>query len=150
MSVLRPGINASRKVKQFMVRVMLVDDQALWRRFVAKSLERKSGIDIVGEAGSGCSGLQKAIDLQPDVVFLDIGLSDLNGIDVARGILERLPKVRIIFLTQYSSQDILDAALRTGAYGYVTKVHANELLGALEAVLSGKKFIRCNVDKHVA
>ena len=133
-----------------MVRVMLVDDQALWRRFVAKSLERESGIDIVGEAGSGCSGLQKAIDLQPDVVFLDIGLSDLNGIDVARCSLERLPKVRIIFLTQYSSQDILDAALRTGAYGYVTKVHANELLRALEAVLSGKKFIRCNVDKHVA
>ena len=85
-----------------MVRVMLVDDQALWRRFVAKSLEGRSGIDIVGEAGSGCSGLQKAIDLQPDVIFLDIGLSDLNGIDVARGILKRLPKGRIIFLTQYS------------------------------------------------
>lgn len=133
-----------------MVRVMLVDDQALWRGFVAKSLERRSGIDIVGEAGNGCSGLQKALDLQPDVIFLDIGLSDLNGIEVARCILQRLPKIRIIFLTQYSSQDILDEALRAGACGYVTKAHANELLGALEAALGGDMFIRCTVDEHLS
>lgn len=132
-----------------MVRVMLVDDHALWRRFVAKSLERRSGINIVGEAADGCSCLQKAIDLRPDVIFLDIGLADSNGIDVARGILDKLPKVRIIFLSQYSSQDVIDAALRTGACGYVTKVHANQLLGALEAALSGNVFVSCNVSRPV-
>lgn len=128
---------------------MLVDDHALWRRFVAKSLERRSGINIVGEAADGSSCLQKAIDLRPDVIFLDIGLSDSNGIEVARGILDKLPKVRIIFLTQDSSQDMVDAALRTGACGYVTKVHANQLLGALEAALSGNVFVSSNVNRPV-
>jgi len=127
-----------------MVRVMIVDDQVLWRRFVAHSLARRSGVDIVGEAENGYLCLQNAMTLKPDVIFLDIGLSDVSGLDVARNVLERLPNVRIIFFTQHNSEDIVDAALRTGASGFVTKLDANNLLEALEAVLTGDVFIKCN------
>lgn len=84
----------------------------------------------------------KAKELKPDLIILDIGLPGQNGIEVARQILNAAPGTKILFVSQERSSDIVEAALRTGAYGYVIKANAgSELLRAVQMVLEGKRFI---------
>jgi DNA-binding NarL/FixJ family response regulator len=85
-----------------------------------------------------------ARELRPDLILLDIGVPTLNGIEAARRILALLPESKIIFLSQETSADIVQEAMRLGAWGYVFKTHAAvELLPAIDAVLSGKRFVSC-------
>ena len=97
---------------------------------------------MVVEAADGLEGLSKAQELQPDLVILDIGLPELNGIEVARRILNSAPATKILFVSGQRSSDIIEEALRTGACGYVIKPDAGrELVTALRAVLRGKRFV---------
>jgi CheY-like chemotaxis protein len=90
----------------------------------------------------GLEAVQKAQQLQPDLILLDIGLPALNGIEAARRIRELSPKSKILFLSENRSWDIAEEALRTSAGGYVVKSDAaGELLPAVEAVLKGKRFV---------
>jgi chemotaxis response regulator CheB len=90
----------------------------------------------------GSEAIQKAEALKPDLIVLDIGLPKLNGIEAARRIRQLSPSSKIIFLSQYNSLDVVQAALSTGALGYVHKTDANSvLLPAVEAVLRGKQFV---------
>jgi len=80
--------------------------------------------------------------LRPDLILLDIGLPSLNGIEAARQIRKLVPESKIIFLTQESSDDLVEEALRLGACGYVIKIKAKrDLLAAVETVISGKQFV---------
>jgi DNA-binding NarL/FixJ family response regulator len=118
------------------VRVLIVDDYAPWRRFVALALAGRPEIKIVGEAENGLTAIQKVTELQPDIVTLDIGLPDIVGIEVARQIKVLAPEAKIIFLSENSSEDIVKSALSTGAFAYVLKSRAaSDLLRAVEAVL---------------
>jgi len=129
-----------------MVRVLIVDDYVPWRSFVALALSIKTDVQIAGEAENGLMAIQKAIELQPDLVVLDVGLPDLNGIEVARQILEFVPRTKILFLTQDTSHDVVYAALRAGAHGYVVKSHAaRDLLPALDALLLGDLFVSASI-----
>jgi CheY-like chemotaxis protein len=93
--------------------------------------------------------VQKAEQLQPDLILLDIGLPTLNGIAAARRIREVSPKSKILFLSQESSVDAVQEALRQGAQGYVVKAHAGtELLPAMEAVLQGHTFVSGRLSVH--
>jgi CheY-like chemotaxis protein len=95
----------------------------------------------VGEASDGLEAIQKAQELRPDLILLDIGLPTVNGIEAARRILQYAPNAKILFVSQERSSDIVQEALRTGACGYVLKSSAaTELLPAVEAVLHGKQF----------
>ena len=124
------------------VRVLVVDDYAPWIQFVSAVLAAKPQITIVGEAQDGSTAIQKVVELKPDVVVLDIGLPDMNGIQVARRILELAPKVRILFLTEHTAPEIVRSALLTGAQGYVVKSFAaRELLPALDALLLDCYFV---------
>ena len=78
----------------------------------------------MGEASDGLEALQKAVELQPDLILLDIGLPSLNGIEVARQIRSLVSESKIIFLTQESSSDVVQQALSLGARGYVAKIKA--------------------------
>jgi len=99
-------------------------------------------LQIICEVSDGLEAVQKAEELQPDLVLLDIGLPNLNGIEAARRIRELSPKSRILFVSEDRSWDIAGEALRTGANGYVVKSDAaSELLPAVEAVLQGKQFV---------
>ncbi len=90
-----------------------------------------------------------AEDLKPDLILLDIGLPKLNGIEAARQIRQRSPSSKIIFLSQNSDLDIVQAALGTGALGYVRKIDAGcELLSAVDAVLEGKQFVSGGLEDH--
>jgi len=99
-------------------------------------------LEVVGEASDGLEAVQKAVELQPDLILLDIGLPSLNGIGAARQIRKLVAESKIIFLTQESSADVAQEALQLGAAGYVVKSKAgSELLIAVEAVLLGKIFV---------
>ena len=124
------------------IRVLVVDDYAPWIRFVSTALAMQPRVNVVGEAQDGLTAIQKVAELKPDVVILDIGLPDMNGIQVARRILEMAPTTHILFLTEHTEQEIVRDALLTGAQGYVVKSSAaRELLPALDALLLGCYFV---------
>jgi DNA-binding NarL/FixJ family response regulator len=103
-------------------------------------LLKKPGFQIVGETLDGLIAVQRAVELKPDLILLDIGLPGLNGIEGARRIRRLVPESKIIFLTQ---EEAVQEALSLGARGYVVKANARrELLNAVEAVLSGKTFVK--------
>jgi len=130
--------------------VLLVEDSLPFRTFVSRDLLNCSGLQVVGEVSDGLSAIQLAQELQPDLVILDIGLPKLNGIEAAREIRKRSPKARIIFLTQESSAELAQAALETGAAGYVVKMAAGrELMPAITAVLSGERFVSSAIRQQV-
>jgi len=123
-------------------RILLVDDFERWRRFVAALLQKCPEWQIVGEASDGLEAIQKAEELRPDLILLDLGLPKLNGIKAARQIRELTPESKIIFLSQESSADVVQEALSFGAQGYVVKTRVgSDLLAAVEAVLEGRQFV---------
>ena len=123
-------------------RVLVVDDYDPWRAFVASTLKNQSKLRIIAEARDGLEAVQKAQELQPDLILLDIGLPTINGLEAARRILQYAPETKILFVSEQRSPDIAREALRTGAGGYVIKSKAaTELLPAVEAVLQGKRFV---------
>jgi DNA-binding NarL/FixJ family response regulator len=124
------------------VRVLLVDDFEPWRRFVSTTLQKHPGFQIVLEVSDGLQAVQKAAELYPDLILLDIGLPGLNGIEAARRIRKVAPDSKIIFLTEDSAEDVAEEGLRIGAAGFVVKADAaRELLPAMRAVVSGHRFV---------
>src|SRR5215467_8193758 len=133
--------------------VLIVDDYKSWRDFICSLMEEAQGFEVVGRASDGSEAVQKARDLRPDLILLDIGLPTLNGIEAACRIRDVSPTSKILFVSENRSPDIVEKALSTGAGGYVVKSDAgSELLPAVEAVLQGKGFVSaslwgCN-DEH--
>ena len=138
------------------IRVLVVDDYESWRRVTATTLLGVPQSEVVAEASDGFQTLQLARQLRPDLIVLDIGLPQLNGIEVARTIRNQSPNSKILFMSENRSPDIVEAALSTGACGYVVKSDAgSELLPAIKDVLAGKKFTSASLavginDKAVA
>jgi len=131
------GIHDDRSVSS--IRVLVVEDYEPFRRFVCSTLDKIPGLHVVGVASDGLEGVQKAEELQPDLVLLDIGLPTLNGIEAGRRIRTLSPKSKIIFVTQESSPDVVQEVLSLGALGYVVKARAgSELLAAVEEVREGR------------
>ena len=119
-----------------------MDDSRAWRRAVCSILQKHLDLVIIGECSDGLEAVQKSEELQPDLVLLDIGLPKLNGIEAARRIRQLSPNSKILFLSQNNRLEVVQAALDTGALGYVYKMKAKkELLPAVDAVLLGKQFV---------
>ncbi|HXQ36847.1 MAG TPA: response regulator transcription factor [Anaerolineales bacterium] len=131
-----------------LVRILLVDDFALWRRFVIAKLRQNHNMRIVGVASDGLAAVLKAEELHPDVILLDVGLPKITGIEAARRIRKVAPKSKILFLTQELDVDVARVALSDGQ-GYVVKSDADkELITAVEAVLQGKKFVSLQLSRQ--
>jgi DNA-binding NarL/FixJ family response regulator len=131
------------------VRVLVVEDFEPFRRFIASTLQETAELRIICEASDGLEAVQKAQELQPDLIVLDIGLPTLNGIEAARRIRQVSPESKILFLSQESSVDAVQEALGLGAHGYVVKAHAgSDLLAAVEAVLQGNQFVSSGLSGH--
>jgi DNA-binding NarL/FixJ family response regulator len=123
-------------------RVLVVEDHEWWRRHISSALEQGSQWEIVGAVSDGIEAIQKARDLKPDVILLDVGLPSLDGIQAARRILAQDPSSKILFVSEQRSLDIAEAALGSGARGYIVKSDVGrELLFAMEAVVEGERFI---------
>jgi CheY-like chemotaxis protein len=142
-----PSVNKYRRGAP--VRVLVVDDYEPFRRFVCSMLAQRPDLRVIGEAAQGLEAVQKAVELQPELIVLDIGLPQLNGIEAARRIRKLCPECKIIFLSQESSADVVEEALSFGALGYVVKALAgSELLAAVEAVYRGGQFVSRGISGH--
>ena len=129
-------------------RVLVVDDFEPWRQHVCSMLQARPELRVVAEVADGLEAVQKARELAPDLILLDIGLPSLNGVEAANRIRDLAPDAKIIFLTQNSNKDIVRAALSTGAQGYVLKTDAeSELLSAVVGVLGGDDFVSGGIER---
>lgn len=131
------------------VRVLVVDDFAPWRSFVSREFGKQSSLQIIGQVPDGLEAVQKAQELQPDLIVLDIGLPTLNGIEAARRIKQVSAASKILFVSQNRSAEIVEKALGTGAIGYLLKSDAvHDLLPAVNAVLRGEGFVSGSLSGH--
>jgi len=123
------------------LRVLLGDDHTVLRQGLRKILEDRRDWRVVAEAGNGRDAVREAIELNPDVAVLDIGMPLLNGIEATRQIIRRAPTVRILILSMHSDQAYVTQAVQAGARGYILKESAgSELMAAIAAVVAGKSF----------
>ena len=133
------------------IRFLIVDDFKDWRRQARLLFQARPEWQVMAEASDGSEAVQKAEELKPDLVLLDIGLPKLNGIEAARRIRQLSPSSKIVFLSQNNDRDIVRAALSTGVLGYVLKTDARgELLPAVDAVLRGKQYVSSSLKGWIA
>jgi DNA-binding NarL/FixJ family response regulator len=124
------------------LRILLVDDHALMREGLRSILEKESDIEVVGEAEDGRAALDLAARRSPDVIIMDLGMTNLNGIEATRQLVAANPRRKVIALSTYSDKRYVLAALRAGATGYVVKDEAgSELLRAIRAVSRAQVFL---------
>ena len=129
------------------IRILIVDDHSGWRGVVRSLLAREPGFRVIAEAADGFEAVERAGDLSPDLVLMDIGMPGLNGIQATRHISSILPACKILLLTEFRSAMFAEQAMRNGATGYVVKSSADsELIPAIQSVLAGEVFISDAVD----
>lgn len=137
------------------LRLLIGDDHTIMRQGLRKILEERSDWEVVGEAGNGRSAVQQAIELEPDVAILDIGMPQLNGIDATAQISRKLPSVQVLILSMHEDEAYITRAVRAGARGYLLKDSAGaDLIGAIAAVAAGKSYFsplvaRVVLDEYV-
>jgi DNA-binding NarL/FixJ family response regulator len=132
------------------VRVLLVDDQALFREALATLLEVRPEIEVVGEAGNGAEALDRVAELAPDVVLMDLHMPLLDGIGATRRLRVEHPAVRVLALTTFDDDEDVFAALRAGAVGYLLKdVASDRLVEALLAARRGESVLQPSVAAKV-
>lgn len=121
------------------IHVLIADDHPLYREGVRKMLSVASDIEIVGEAASGEDAIDRALSLQPDVILMDLKMPGVNGIDATRRILYASPRIGVLVLTMFETDETVFAAMRAGARGYVLKdADQEEVLRAVKAVSRGE------------
>ena len=131
------------------IRILVTDDFEDWRRKVRFIFQERPQWQIIAEASDGSEAVQKAAELKPDLILLDIGLPRLNGIEAARQIRQLSPSSKIVFLSLTKNLEVVRAALSTGALGYVHKTDARrELVPAVDAVLRGKQFVSSSLKDY--
>jgi DNA-binding NarL/FixJ family response regulator len=134
------GKGSSTRVPR--ARVLIVEDHPPFRHFISGILTRSRDLKIIGEVYDGLEAVQKAEELKPDLILLDIGLPTLNGIDAARRICKLVPECKIIFVSMESDVDVMEEAVSSGLWSYVVKTRvAHDLLPALDAVREGRQFV---------
>ncbi|MDX6285684.1 MAG: hypothetical protein QOG53_1169 [Frankiales bacterium] len=124
------------------IRVLIVDDHALFRRGLEMVLEQEPDIDVVGEASDGAEALTKAVDTTPDIVLLDVRMPKRGGIDACTAIKDAVPSTKIIMLTISDEEADLYDAIKAGAMGYLLKeISIEEVASAIRAVHGGQSLI---------
>jgi DNA-binding NarL/FixJ family response regulator len=130
--------------------VLIVEDYEPFRRFIRSALGRRPELRIVAEVSDGLEAVQKAQELQPGLILLDVGLPRMSGIEAARRFRDICPESKVLFVSQESSPEVVQEALAIGALGYIVKTHAgSELLAAVEAVRRGRRFVGAGLAGRV-
>lgn len=123
------------------IRIVLVDDHALVRAGVRALLGTIERFAVVGEASSGEEALDLLEPLDPDILLVDIGLKDMNGLELTAQITARAPRARVLILSMYDNREYVSTSLRVGAAGYVLKdAPSEEIIAAVEALAVGGRF----------
>lgn len=133
-----------------MLRILIADDHELARRGIRALLESHPGWEVCGEAKDGRETVDLAASMKPDIVLLDIGMPNLNGLEAARQILNSSPEVAILILTMHDSDAVVREVLRAGARGYLLKSDAGrDLVAAVEALQLQRTFFTTRVSQMV-
>jgi DNA-binding NarL/FixJ family response regulator len=132
------------------LRILVADDHEIVRRGLIFLLKSHPGWEVCGEAQDGRQAVDKAAELRPDIVILDIGMPNLNGLEAARQMLHHSPQCKILILTVTDTDEVVRAVLDAGARGFVLKSDAaRDLVSAVEALQSNKTFFTSRVSDMV-
>lgn len=128
------------------IRVLIADDHALVRDAIRGLLASQDDIEVVAEASDGAAAVKSATELRPDVVVIDIGMKEMNGIEAARRLAEAVPGARVLAVSMHSSREFVAEMLRAGARGYLVKDDALEdVLAAVRTVAAGGVYLSASV-----
>jgi DNA-binding NarL/FixJ family response regulator len=131
-------------------RILIADDHEVVRKGIRALLEGHPAWEVCGEAKDGRDAVEQCRDLKPDLVLLDVGMPNLNGIDAARQILANCPTINIIVLTMHYSQQVVRDVLAVGARGFLLKSDAGrDLVTAVDAVQRRRSFFTSQVSEMV-
>jgi DNA-binding NarL/FixJ family response regulator len=131
-------------------RVLIADDHEVVRRGIYSIIESCPNFELCGEASDGRQAVQLSAELRPDIVVIDIGMPQLNGLDATRQIVQHSPRVKVLVLTMHESEQIVRDVLGAGARGYLLKSDAGrDLIAALEALATRKTFFTSKIAELV-
>lgn len=131
-------------------KILIADDHAMIRDGIKSLLSRDKELTVVGEAVNGHEAVKKFSELKPDLLILDISMPDLNGMDVARKIVQHDSQARIIVLSMYDDEDYINQCVESGVKGYVVKNEtSDELAHAVKTVLGGQTYFSRQVQKVI-
>lgn len=130
------------------IRILVADDHEIVRHGLRTLIESQTGWSVVAEAANGTQAVEKAAELKPDVVLLDLGMPELNGLEATRRIREMLPQTEILVLSVHDSEQMVREAISWGARGYLVKSDAGrDLIAAVESVSRHKGFLSPSLAK---
>jgi two-component system response regulator NreC len=133
------------------LRILLADDHTVMRAGLRALLERQPNLEVVGEAEDGRQTVDLAASLVPDVVVVDIAMSNLNGVEATRQMVIKQPAISVVILSMYSDESYVMRALKAGARAYLLKDSAvGDLIRAIEAVTQGKSFFSPTISRILA
>ncbi len=132
------------------LRLLLVDDHEVVRLGMRALLERHANFTVVGEASTEEEALQQAVELEPDIVLMDIRLAGGSGIEACQQIKDHVPNAQVIMLTSFAEDELLFAAIRAGATGYLLKqIGAGDLIRAIEMAARGESMLDPSLTQRV-
>jgi DNA-binding NarL/FixJ family response regulator len=132
------------------IRVLIADDHGIIREGLRAVLSPEPDMELVGEADTGKEIVERAAELRPDVILMDIQMPGINGIEATRRIVEADPDVGVVVLTMFEDDDSVFSAMRAGARGYVLKgAHPSEILKVLRAVAGGEAYFGPDIAKRL-
>jgi len=145
----RPEANHMNNLTKYF-RLVLADDHPLVRAGIRAELEKLPAVEVVGEAGNGREALELVKTLQPNVVFIDISMPGLNGLEAVARLTKEFPEVRVIILSMHENEEYVWRALKAGAVGYLLKKAATTELGtALERVSQGEIYLSREISDRL-
>ncbi|WP_248795539.1 response regulator [Pseudomonas sp. MWU13-2105] len=135
---------------RYPIRVALVDDHSLVRDGIKALLAIMPALEVVGEAESGTEALEMVSRCQPDLLLVDIGLKDMNGLELTRVLSKTYPLLKILILSMYDNTEYVSESVRSGASGYVLKNSpSREIIAAIEAIASGGTFYSAAIAQRL-
>jgi DNA-binding NarL/FixJ family response regulator len=131
-------------------RVLIADDQTLFRTGLARLLDEDPRVDVVGQAVDGADAVKQALKLKPDVVLMDLKMPNVDGVEATRQIRAQLPEMKILILTTFDADNHVLQALEAGVSGYVLKDSLSEaIITSIQAVVSGERVMAGAVANRV-
>jgi two-component system, NarL family, response regulator LiaR len=139
-----------RKFESKKIRIILVDDHPLLRQALRDVVEKQPDFEVVAEAGDGEEAIKLAAELMPNVVIMDIGMPNLNGLEATKRIKASCPQIAVLALTVHSDSEHILGILKAGASGYLTKsVYGDEVIQAVRTVARGEVVLAPSVSEQV-